>query len=179
MAVIRGDIKLINLMLSYGEKSKTSIDKTDLWEGDVTHRHEFASEKYPHRLVKGSTALHYACMIGNMEIVEILLKAGASYERGDQRGWKPERYIFEEDGGTNLKDEFKRLVEEEKARREAAAKDVQETDADKKDDGDRASETSGKATKTPAARAGLDEDTKYTTRESVFRPIPWNFRPYR
>lgn len=177
MAAIRGDIKLINLMLSYGEKSKTSIDKSDLWEGDVTHRHEFASEKYPHRLVKGSTALHYACMIGNMEIVEILLKAGASYEKGDERGWKPERYIFEEDGGTKLKDEFKRLVEEEKARREAAAKEVQETD--KKDDGDKASETGGKATETPATQTGLDKDTTYTTRESILRQIPWNLCPYR
>ena len=178
MAVIRSDIKLIQLMLSYGKMSKECVDKRDIrerWKSSGTQRQEFASEKYPHRLVSASTALHYACMVGNMEIVEMLLKAGADYTKDDDRDWLPERYLYEEGGGTKLKDEYKRLVDEEKVRREAAKKDEAPEPADdksdKSDDSDSSEDSkpeakpSTTATKQPANKVGMDKDASYTPRE--------------
>ena len=67
-------------------------------------RHEFEPDVHPHRLTEGPTVLHYACMIRHMEIAEILLHAGASYEKDDEKVILPGQYIFEEGRETKVND---------------------------------------------------------------------------
>ena len=152
MATIRNNVDLVKLMLSYGKESKECIDKRDLWDRyDGSHgcmRHEFESDVYPHRLTKGPTALHYACMIGNMEIAEMLLHAGADYEKEDEMGLLPGQYIFEGEE-TKVKDAWRNLVEERRCRDEEGMTD----------------DTQSTTSTEEAVQKGLDEDASYTISE--------------
>ena len=162
MATIRNNVDLVRLMLSYGKESKECIDKRDRWyHYDGSHgcmRHEFESDVYPHRLTKGPTALHYACMIGNMEIAEMLLHAGADYEKEDEMGLLPGQYISEEGEETKVKDAWRNLVEERR-RRDEEAKRINECKEGKSDD--KPTTTSTGVT----VQKGLDEDASYTISE--------------
>ena len=51
---------------------------------------KFGPKQFPHKYVVGATALHYACLTGNLEIIELLLKAGADWAADDSEGRKPE-----------------------------------------------------------------------------------------
>ncbi|KLO08748.1 hypothetical protein SCHPADRAFT_880206 [Schizopora paradoxa] len=68
--------------------------------------------------VDGATALHLACLLGNLEIADILLKAGADWTIKDTTKRTAEDYIRNAHG-TNHTNIFKRLCDEEDARRKA------------------------------------------------------------
>ncbi|KAF8815510.1 hypothetical protein BYT27DRAFT_7213423 [Phlegmacium glaucopus] len=64
---------------------------------------------------RGSTLLHYACLLGNMKIVEILLRNKADWTISDGNDLLPENYASV-NGDIKMR-EFKRLCEEEELRR--------------------------------------------------------------
>lgn len=72
----------------------------------------------PFYFVQGATALHFACLIGNLEIADMLLKAGADWTIKDSTSRTAEDYVRNAHGliYTNI---FKRLCEEENVRRKA------------------------------------------------------------
>jgi len=63
----------------------------------------------------GSTPLHYACLLGNTKVVEVLLRNGAEWTTSDGNNLLPEDYSsFTCDSKVQ---EFKRLCKEEASRR--------------------------------------------------------------
>ncbi|KAJ3512814.1 hypothetical protein NLJ89_g3305 [Agrocybe chaxingu] len=60
---------------------------------------------------RGSTPLHYSCLMGNMRIAEILLRNGAEWTMSDSNDLLPEGYAAL--NGDNQMQEFKRLCEKE------------------------------------------------------------------
>ena len=63
----------------------------------------------------GPTPLHYACLLGNMKIVEVLLRNGAEWKISDGNGLLPEDYAGV--NGDRKMQEFKGLCKEEELRR--------------------------------------------------------------
>jgi len=59
----------------------------------------------------GSTPLHYACLLGNMKIAEVLLRNGAEWTISDGNDLLPENYASV--NGDSKMQEFKRLCKEE------------------------------------------------------------------
>ena len=100
---------IVDLILS---RSTAAIDKQDSWYGSNKERASFASDRFPHRALRNSTALHYACLVGDMEIVRVLLGHGAKWTISDSIGLLPERYL-DISGGDDKRQEFKCLCEEE------------------------------------------------------------------
>ena len=88
------------------------INVKDSW----SHRSEFATDHLPYRNVNHATALHYACLAGDMKIAEVLLKAGADWTIKDSSDRTPDQLIYS--GYESMKLEFKTLCEEEECRRE-------------------------------------------------------------
>lgn len=74
--------------------------------------HEFALYRYPHEFVKGATALHYACLTANLEIIELLLKAGADWTVKDSQGRHPED-LFCDKFDRDIKRSFIQLRDQE------------------------------------------------------------------
>jgi len=72
----------------------------------------FASDRFPHRALHGSTALHYTCLVGDMEIVGVLLGHGAKWTKHDSIDLLPNHYV-DVSNGDSKKVEFKYLCEEE------------------------------------------------------------------
>lgn len=69
-----------------------------------------------HSTVNGCTALHYACLVGNMEMAESLLKSGADWTIKDSKGRLAKKYA-EDAFGREKEEHFKRLCDEEDVRR--------------------------------------------------------------
>ncbi|KIM72155.1 hypothetical protein PILCRDRAFT_16389 [Piloderma croceum F 1598] len=109
VAVINQKPIIVDLILS---RSIVALNSQDSWNGSYNQRGSFASNKFPHREVRGFTALHYACLLGDMEIVEVLLRRGAKWAISDYNNLLPEHYI-DVSKGDDKKHEFKRLCEEE------------------------------------------------------------------
>ena len=104
---------IIDLILS---RSTAAVDKRDSWSGSNERRASFASDRFPYRALRGSTALHYACLLGDMEIVGALLRHGAKWTIPDSIGLLPEYYV-DISSGDGKKHEFKCLCEEETLKR--------------------------------------------------------------
>lgn len=106
---------IVDLILS---RSAAAVDKRDSWNGSESNerRASFASDRFPHRALRGSTALHYACLLGDMEIVGALLRHGAKWTIPDSIGLLPEYYV-DISSGDGKKHEFKCLCEEETLKR--------------------------------------------------------------
>jgi ATP-dependent Clp protease ATP-binding subunit ClpB len=100
---------IVNLILS---RSTAALNEPDSWDGSDDERASFASDKFSHRALRESTALHYACLLGDMEITEALLKQGAKWTIADDNNLLPEHCI-DVSNGDDKKKEFKRLCEEE------------------------------------------------------------------
>jgi ATP-dependent Clp protease ATP-binding subunit ClpB len=100
---------IIDLILS---RSTAAVDERDSWDGSNEQRSSFASDRFPHRALRLSTALHYACLVGDIEIVKVLLRHGAKWTISDSIGLLPEYYI-DVSSGDGKRLEFKRLCEEE------------------------------------------------------------------
>lgn len=93
-------------VLNINVKDKRSEDS------DSREDHEFALYRFPHEFVKGATALHYACLTANLEIIELLLKAGAEWTAKDSRGRLPED-LFCDRFDRDIKLSFIRLRDQE------------------------------------------------------------------
>ena len=109
--------------------------------------------------------LHYTCMTGNMEIAEILLHAGASYKKDDEKVILPEQYIFEEGGETKVNDAWKELGEERK-RNDEEEQNNSECQDGKPNDTPTTTTTSAKVT----VQKGLDKAASYTASELIIYP---------
>ena len=73
----------------------------------------FSRRKVPPRPC-GSTPLHYACLLGDMKMVEVLLRNSAEWTISDGDGLLPEDYASV--NGDGKLQEFKRLCEEQTLR---------------------------------------------------------------
>jgi ATP-dependent Clp protease ATP-binding subunit ClpB len=129
MAVTNQKPAIVDLILS---RSTAAINERDSWDGSDDKRASFASDRFPHKAMRNSTALHYACLLGDMEIVEVLLRQGADWTIKDKNNLLPERCI-DVSNGDDKKHEFKRLCEEWLKRREEEdelkrAKELEEND---------------------------------------------------
>jgi ATP-dependent Clp protease ATP-binding subunit ClpB len=154
-AVINRRSDIVDLILL---NPSCAINSRDAWDSyNTAVRSSFASDKFAHRVLSGSTAMHYACLVGDMEIVEKLLRAGADWERTDYNKFLPEHNI---DGscGEDKKIEYRRLCEEERERRrlkrlaEEEARKIKEAEskakeeAEEKNPSPQGSETDGDST---------------------------------
>lgn len=123
MATIHQLPKFVEVVL---EADKSVINQKDCrsnYSSDSSHA-SFSNNQFPHRFVKDATALHYACLSGNLEIIEILLKAGADWTLTDWKDRTPEQLIFDNDGNdTEVRDAYFKLRDEEEARRKARAEE--------------------------------------------------------
>jgi ATP-dependent Clp protease ATP-binding subunit ClpB len=109
VAVMNQKHTIVDLILS---RSIAALNSHDSWDGSYKQRGSFASNRFPHREVRGFTALHYACLVGDMEIMGTLLRRGAKWTISDDNNVLPEHYI-NVSNGDDKKHEFKRLCEEE------------------------------------------------------------------
>jgi Ankyrin repeats (3 copies) len=119
VAVMNRKPAIVDLILS---GSIAALNKRNSWDGSNKHRASFAPNGLAHRAVRGSTALHYACLLGDMETVKVLLRHGAQWTIPDNIGLLPEHYI-DVSHGVDKKHEFKCLCEEDELRR---AKELEE-----------------------------------------------------
>ena len=120
--VINRKHSIVDLILS---RSTTTVNKHDLWEGSSKQRASFASDTFPHRALRGLTALHYACLLGDMEIMGVLLRHGAKWTKSDFIDLLPGHYIDVSNGDGKMV-EFKRLCEEEISKEEKKRKEEDE-----------------------------------------------------
>ena len=109
MAVMNRKPAIVDLILS---RSTAALNKCDSWDGSDNQCVSFASNRFPHWGMRKLTALHYACLLGDMEIVEVLLRHGAQWTISDSIGLFAERYI-DVSNGDGKKHEFTRLCVEE------------------------------------------------------------------
>ena len=119
VAVMNRKPTIVDLILS---RSIAALNECDSWDSSDKYRASFASNGFAHRAVHGSTALHYACLLGDMETVKVLLRHGAQWTIPDNIGLLPEHYI-NVSHGVDKKHEFKCLCEEDELRR---AKELEE-----------------------------------------------------
>ncbi|TDL21818.1 hypothetical protein BD410DRAFT_840225 [Rickenella mellea] len=133
-AVINSQHDILDLFLSKDEKI---IDMRDHWNGsvDCIHRISFANDEFAHRAQYGSTALHYACLMGDMIAADKLLRAGADWRKTDGRELVPEDHINVEQG-EEVRMHFKRLCEEEEERRKKGKDEAKKDDNGNNDNGD-------------------------------------------
>ncbi|KAH8111537.1 P-loop containing nucleoside triphosphate hydrolase protein [Phellopilus nigrolimitatus] len=146
LAVIRQLPRFVTLLISTAPSTLNELDGRDDHTSKTSHN-AFAPPTFPHQYVKVATPLHYACLTGNVEIIELLLKAGAVWEHKDFKGRTPEDLIYEcGENGDYVKTEFIRLRDEEDERR----KKTEANAAERNDEG------SGKPDDTKA----VDDSTK-------------------
>lgn len=71
--------------VSAQDRWRCSSEIRSAWFGDARHL----------TTINDATALHYACLIGDVTLVRMLLEAGADWTVADSKGRKPEDYIFD------------------------------------------------------------------------------------
>ena len=86
------------------------MNEPDTWT-NIEIRYQFANDEFPHRSLFNATALHYACLTGNFEIIEDLLKAGADWKKLDAHGRDP-KAMFLHDPDDADRTRFQKLCEE-------------------------------------------------------------------
>ncbi|KAI5118400.1 hypothetical protein M0805_007534 [Coniferiporia weirii] len=159
LAVIRQLRPFVEFLLSVAPSTINTKDDRASYTSDESLE-SFAPPAYPHKHVKNATALHYACLTGNLEIIELLLKAGADWEIEDWRARKPEDLIHVSGkNGEYIKQEFVRLREEEAEKRKKAEEDKVIVGADEVDSGKGESEDEKeKEEEAEAEEENRDED---------------------
>ncbi|KAH8108858.1 P-loop containing nucleoside triphosphate hydrolase protein [Phellopilus nigrolimitatus] len=126
LAVIRQLPRFVALLISTAPSTLNKRDGRDDYTGEASHN-AFAPPRFPHQYVKVATPLHYACLTGNVEIIDLLFKAGAVWESKDFKGRTPEELIYERgENGNYVKTEFRRLRDEEDEKRKKAEADAAE-----------------------------------------------------
>ena len=86
VAVVTQKQELVDLLIPHLKRESISVRNS----GDCScHWQTFfnASNIATRRVRSGSTALHYACLLGNMPIVETLINAGADWKIKDNHEW--------------------------------------------------------------------------------------------
>ena len=138
-AVVRQRRRFIELLISL---DKSMINKRDrrYYSGSDSANSSFAPATIPHKHVKGATALHYACLVKDMDIAKMLLEAGADWDIKDNQGRIAED-LLQGTGDEEVKAAFLclREAEETKRKENGESKD----DKGKKKDGDSDSSSIG------------------------------------
>lgn len=126
MATFRNETQIVEFLLSVLSNNgcrREVVNMTDEWITE--HRKSYLSDRYPVGEVDRASALHYACMTGNMEVVKMLLRAGADWSIKDSTGRKPVDYFILHSDDGSLRKEFQRLCQDEEERRKETKEFVQ------------------------------------------------------
>ncbi|OCB83997.1 hypothetical protein A7U60_g8668 [Sanghuangporus baumii] len=129
-AVIRrGRRRIVEMLISTDKTlvNKRSVRSRYYSSGSST----FAPPTIPDKYVRKATPLHYACLVHDMNIAQLLLEAGVDWNIEDSEGRIPEDMIHRpEDTCYEMKSTFVRLRHsEEERRKEAGEKLRQSNDA--------------------------------------------------
>ncbi len=98
---------------------KVDASSVNVRSSELQNCQHFVSARcQPYDSIDGATALHIACLIGNFELADVLLKAGANCSIKDDSGRTPQDYVLNAHGEdqTNI---FQKMCEEEDERRKA------------------------------------------------------------
>lgn len=137
MATIHQLPEFVKLILEVDKSVINQKDCRSCYSSDFANE-SFANERFPHRFVKDATALHYACLTGNLQIIEMLLKAGADWTLTDWKDRTPEQLIFDNNGSnTEVKDAFILLRNKEDARGKGSTAEKPDSEANGDVDGER------------------------------------------
>ncbi|KAL5492071.1 hypothetical protein ACEPAI_3518 [Sanghuangporus weigelae] len=94
------------------------VKKNGMYEQYSSGSSSFSPLTIPHRHVRKATPLHYACLVQDMDIAQMLLEAGADLNIEDNEGRIPEDMIHgPEDACYEMKTTFVRLRHAEEERR--------------------------------------------------------------
>lgn len=129
----------VKVLLEYDKKAVNMQDKWDDSQRRIMYY--LARLNEPFAFVQGCTALHHACIVGNMEVIEMLLKAGADWTIKDGKGRLAETFIRDSFGDERA-EEFKRLCEEEAKRRKSNPLAVVDSSRSSDEDDDESSSQS-------------------------------------
>jgi ATP-dependent Clp protease ATP-binding subunit ClpB len=99
-------------ILSQSTATLNTRPPRNIWDDELSI---FTPHAFDHMVVHGSTPLHYACLLGDMKIIEALLRNGAEWTISDGSNLLPEDYVGV--NGDGKMREFKRLCEEETSKR--------------------------------------------------------------
>ncbi|KAL5512879.1 hypothetical protein ACEPAH_3277 [Sanghuangporus vaninii] len=133
LAVIRRRRRFVELLIS---TDKALVNKRDVrsryYSSDSS---SFAPPTVPHKYVRKATPLHYACLVQDMDIAQMLLEAGADWNIEDSERRIPEDMIHEpKDTCYEMKSTFVRLRHAEEERRKEAGEKLRQSDDDADDD---------------------------------------------
>ena len=97
-AVLSGDIEIIRLILNVpGSLVNIPDDSSFAWNSrpeNITLRQQELSSILDGRVnTKGATALHYACLLGDWDVIHLLLRSQASCSKEDSLGRTPIHYF--------------------------------------------------------------------------------------
>lgn len=136
MATIHQLPEFVKVILEVDESVINQKDCRSCYSSSDYANDSFANERFPHKYVKDATALHYACLTGHLQMIEMLLEAGADWTLTDWKDRTPEQLIFDHTGSnTEVKDAFIKMRDDEDARRKADAEEKQKMNGD--DDGEK------------------------------------------
>ena len=96
-AALTGDFEIVKLIVSHPGVDLGKVDIYNYNPGPTPEEFRVRAEQLSPALktvkVKNATALHYACMAGNMDIIKLLIDKGASPGQGDWKGRMPMEYF--------------------------------------------------------------------------------------
>ena len=141
-AVVRQRRRFVELLISL---DKSMINKRDrrYYSSSDSANSTFAPATIPHKHVKGATALHYACLVKDMDIAKMLLEAGADWDIKDNQGRIAED-LLQGAGDEEIKNAFIALRDAEETRRKEGGENKPgKDDKDKKKDRDSDSSSVG------------------------------------
>lgn len=97
-AVLSGDPSLVKFALELPctditVKDKSSFNATSSAADIICRQNELCEDICGTESTSGATALHFACMRGNWEIINLLLEADASHDVKDDSGKFPQEYF--------------------------------------------------------------------------------------
>ncbi|KAJ1919117.1 hypothetical protein H4219_002166 [Mycoemilia scoparia] len=107
VASANSNAEMVKLLLDLGAQpnlgdefrvSRKSRSYQEIRNSLLQREREFCTMIYPTAPTQGFTALHYACVQGNIEIIDLLLQAGADPRVVDDLGHAAKEYL-DEDGG--------------------------------------------------------------------------------
>ncbi|EJD07232.1 uncharacterized protein FOMMEDRAFT_149744 [Fomitiporia mediterranea MF3/22] len=93
LAVIHQRRSFVELLLTTCPDLINRIDDRSSYTSDNSLS-SFAPPIFPHKYVKDATALHYACLTGDLDIITLLINAGADWNIKDGKGRKPEELLY-------------------------------------------------------------------------------------
>ncbi|EJD07231.1 uncharacterized protein FOMMEDRAFT_149742 [Fomitiporia mediterranea MF3/22] len=123
LAVVRGRRYFAEHLLSICPSLINEYDNRSIWSCEASLS-SFAPPGVPHKHVKDATALHYACLIEDLDIITLLIKAGADWNIKDYRGRKPEDLFYpKSENYDHIKNVFSCLCVAEEEKRKMAVEE--------------------------------------------------------